>query len=281
MRVISSVFLTELCLVCLMGCANTDKLRVNTSEFSKQDLIRVRENIDSIVSEIEGKYSIRISYNKSPKWTWGIVGYKKATASDSYRLLTFLKIFREEFDKYPPDFIARTKLKHVAFVKELSFLGQRRNAVPDYLREILYYDYAKASLNSVYQRHVIHHEFYHMIEEEINGNVYWKDPEWMEFNEKNFKYGRGGHKVQSNNKMYNMVHPKKGFVNLYSMSGLEEDKADIYASLFVGVEHEMLLGWIKDDDILREKVAYMKQFLYNCCKVIDEDYWKSLLKNNL
>ena len=281
MRMIWSLLLTALCLVYLTGCANTDKLRTNTSEFLKQDLIRVRENLDSIISEIEEKYPIHISYNKSPKWTLGIVGYKKATASDFYRLLTFLKIFREEFDKYPQDFIARTKLKQVAFVKELSFLGQRRSAVPDYLREILYYDYAKASLNSVYQRHVIHHELYHMIEEEINGNVYWKDPEWMKFNKKNFKYGKGGHKVQNNNNMNNMVHPKKGFVNLYSMSGLEEDKAEIYASLLVEVEHNKLLKWIKEDDILGKKVAYMKQFLRNCCKEIDEDYWRSLLKNNL
>ncbi|MCK4325439.1 hypothetical protein KAW55_01635, partial [bacterium] len=234
-----------------------------------------KEKIDYIVSEIEIKYSISLSY-KNIKATWKEIKYTTAAKSDYDRLLSYLRLFQEEFNKYPKEFIKKTKLKLVVFVKNLSCAGQFRAAVPDYYKEILFYDFAYGPCNTIYHRHVIHHEFYHMIEEQFNGDPSWKDPKWAKFNDKDFKYGEGGAAAYGKPNLYPVTHPQKGFTSLYSMSGLEEDKANIYACLLVGSENRKIAKWIKEDDILKKKINYMKTFLFGICKDMNAEYWKKL-----
>lgn len=234
-----------------------------------------QREIDSIILEIQSRYSIGLAYDDIPKSTWEKVKYKKASQQDFEVLLRYLRLFDQEFSKYPKDFIKRSNLKWVVFVKDLNYSGQLRTAVPDYYKdkEILFLDFARAAYNPNYQRHAIHHEFYHMIEEEFNGDAYWKDPNWAKLNSKDFKYGTGGVTVQHDPNVYLLTHPKMGFINQYSMSGIEEDKAEIYASLFVKNENMELCKWIRQDDILMRKVEYMKTFLSKCCKDINGKYW--------
>lgn len=240
-----------------------------------------KEKIGSIISEIESKYPVKLSYKNIPKATWKEIKYTTASKSDYNRLFKYLKLFQEEFNKYPKEFIKKTKLKRVVFVKNLSCAGQFRAAVPDYYKEILFYDFAYGPCNTIYHRHVIHHEFYHMIEEQFNGNPRWKDPKWAKFNDKNFKYGKGGATVYGKPGMYPLTHPQKGFTGLYSMSTLQEDKAEIYASLFIESENRKIAKWIEEDDILKKKVNYMKTFLFNVCKDMDAEYWKELSKKSV
>lgn len=233
-----------------------------------------KREISSIISRIEKKYTISLTYDDIPEATWDRVKYKIASQADYGQLLKYMKLFQREFSKYLKEFIKKTELKNVSFVKNLSFSGQLRTAVPDYKKEILFLDFARGSHSTIYQKHVIHHEFYHMIEEQFNGEPYWKDPNWMAFNDKHFTYGKGGAAVQSRSDMYELTHPEKGFINLYSMTGVEEDKAEIYASLFIKAESRKINRWIKKDTILRKKVRYMKDFLFSCCEDMNAEYWK-------
>lgn len=233
----------------------------------------IEKKINFVISTVEKKYSIRLAYENMPKATWDEIKYTVASKSDYERLLKYLRLFRREFNKYPKEFIRESRLKWVVFVKDLSISGQLRTAVPDYKKEILFLDFARGTHSTIYQRHVIHHEFYHMIEEQFNGDAYWKDPNWAKFNDKNFKYGKGGATVQGQSNVYELTHPKKGFINLYSMSALEEDKAEIFASLFVKAESRKIAKCVKKDDILRKKVRYMKTFLFKCCKDMNPQYW--------
>lgn len=241
---------------------------------SGQGLSGTRERIDHVISEIEAKYSVSLSYEDIPKSTWDGVKYTTGSQADQDLLLKYLKLFQREFNKYPKEFIKKTELKYIAFVKNLSLSEQLRTAVPDYKKEILFLDFARGSYNTIYQRHVIHHEFYHMIEEQFNGDPYWKDPNWMVLNDKHFVYGSGGASVQARTDMYELTHPEKGFINLYSMTGVEEDKAEIYASLFIEAESRKINMWIKEDAILGKKVKYMKDFLFNCCQDMNSAYWR-------
>jgi hypothetical protein len=219
-----------------------------------------RSEIDGLLRQLEGRHSLRFSYEKMPDTSWKI-GYRLADATDYAALHRYVQLFGEEFQKYTGAFIGKTRLASVVFVKDLSFGGQLRSAVPDYGEEILILDFNRGSYAPVYQRHVIHHEFYHLIEEEINKNPYWKDPQWARFNQKGFSYGEGGAKVQGNSNVYLFTHPAPGFINLYALSALEEDKAEIYASLFICSEYELIAGWAVEDGALASKIGYMKGFL--------------------
>ena len=236
------------------------------------------EEIRLSISNIERAYGIKIFYKNIPQSTWKELKYTKASPLDKEQLLEYLRLFDGEFRKYPKNFIKRTKLKCVALVKQLSISGQVRAAIPDYYKEILFLDFAHKNNSDIYLKHVIHHEFYHMIEKQFNGDAYWKDPNWARLNEKDFKYGMGGAFAQGNSDMYAINHLKKGFINLYSMSALEEDKAEIYASLFIEPENRKVNEWIKDDYILNNKVRYIKAFIFKCCKEMDCEYWANLFK---
>ena len=85
--------------------------------------------------------------------------------------------------------------------------------------------YCAKETDLTYARTVLHHELFHFFEAK-NGSLYQKDLSWMRFNPKEFCYGEGGYK----NRKYKRLEKKyeKYFVNEYSQSGIEEDKAEIF-----------------------------------------------------
>src|SRR5262245_22225718 len=52
--------------------------------------------------------------------------------ADADELENYTGLFAREFNLYPPDFVKQSQLKRVVLCKELSFSGQRRNAIPDF-----------------------------------------------------------------------------------------------------------------------------------------------------
>ena len=238
-----------------------------------QDYLDIRR----LCSSLENNYSIKVYFEKFPVTSWKI-DYDFATKQDYEKLYNYLLLFDNEFAKYPKGFLKKTKLSAVVFVKSLALKKQLRTAIPDYGKEILILDFLRGGHNSTYQKHVIHHEFYHMIEEEFNESAYWKDPHWKEFNAPGVQYGQGGKSAQDNSKAYLFTHPEKGFVNLYSQSAIEEDKAEIYATLFVKEEYDKLIEWVKEDKTLYGKMKYMIKFLKKLDSRLSKRYFSKLHK---
>jgi hypothetical protein len=112
-----------------------------------------------------------------------------------------------------------------------------------------------------------------MIEEEFNMDPYWKDPDWAAFNTDSFAYGTGGADMYGTGDVYSYVHPEAGFLNLYSTSGVEEDKAEIFATLFVKSEYDSLTNFIQNDTILLKKKMYMTDFLNKKDSNFTKDYF--------
>ena len=181
--------------------------------------------------------------------------------ADKKQLDLYRKILAAELGKYPMPLLQKSKLKGIAIVNNLSVAGQRRAAMPDYENEILYLDFQRGAHNPAYQAHVIHHEFFHLLEQELNGSVYFKDPEWAKLNPKNFRYGKGG-KKQRGNDNFALVHPQSGFINRYSTSALEEDKAEIYAALFIPGERKKINAMAAKDTHLAAKIKMMRRILH-------------------
>jgi hypothetical protein len=232
-------------------------------------------DIKHLCAELEQKYALTFYFDEFPATSWPIE-YAFATPQDYEKLRRYIVLFDHEFSKYPKIFLQKTRLKAVVFVKSLAFKTQLRTAIPDYGKEILLLDFIRGEHNIVYQQHVIHHEFYHMIEEEINTNPYWKDPDWKDLNVPGIQYGQGGKTVQHNSNVYELTHPEPGFINLYSQSAIEEDKAEIYAALFVTKEYEQVMRWTDEDRVLQKKTEYMKNFLKALDPEFSEQYWLEL-----
>lgn len=244
----------------------------NADLLSDPDFVQTKNEIDSIVSQIADRHSIRICYRKRPMFTWGRYKYKLAPKSEYTKVLKYLKLLQHELNKYPKTFLQRAGVKRIVVCKGLSSLGYSACGFPDPGGKAVYYNYT--AFNNAYSRKTIHHELYHMIEAKFNRNIYYKDPDWAKLNSKDFKYGKGGRKFKWDESNSNKpFHSKTGFVTAYATSALEEDKAEVYAALFVEEISACLHDWIKEDEILKNKVNYMKDFLLQCCDGMTSDFW--------
>ncbi|MBN2695900.1 hypothetical protein JXR93_14665 [bacterium] len=239
----------------------------NRLEFQKDrlNLYLKKYGVTAYVLPFEGS-----SYaNKWSKWDY-------LTEADGKKLKKYVDLFIQEWSKYPVEWVKKSNLKAIAFVKNLNVVKQNRAAMPDAYGEVLYFDIGYDIYGELYQRSTIHHEYYHMIEENYFGSFYYKDPKWNEFNEKGFEYKGGGYLAYEDNEYQYKNHPKKGFVDTYSMYGLEEDKAQVYSYLMTTEYYEKFIEWVKTDSILKNKMVYMRDFIKDKCDEMDDDYFKKI-----
>ncbi|MCF6289011.1 MAG: putative zinc-binding metallopeptidase [Proteobacteria bacterium] len=225
---------------------------------------------------MEKKYSLKMHTDYMPYTTWDI-DYDFAQGQDYENLYNYLGMFDKELSKYPLSCLKKSKLKRVVFVKNLTIdvdnTAQPRAAIPDYHKDIMIFDFVLGNYDHNYQQSTIHHEFYHMLDEEFNAKADWNDPMWNSFNVNNNVYGANG--------MYNSIakdhnHPLKGFIGRSSLFSLEEDKAEVFSALFINGNYEKLTIRVKKDNILFKKVEYIKNFLKGIDRSFSDNYWSKL-----
>ncbi|CAN5347709.1 hypothetical protein BH10PLA2_BH10PLA2_11360 [soil metagenome] len=190
-------------------------------------------------------------------------------------LQDYISLFAPEFTLYPAELVQRSQLKCVVLCCELSFAGQRRNAIPDYEHDTLYLDVSRGKHNRNYLRKVIHHEFFHVIDYRDDGNVY-QDERWASLNPNMFKYSSGGRDAQSLKQTSVLTDKFPGFLNHYSTTGVEEDKAEMFSNLIV--EPEYVERRAKDDRVLNAKVERMKELLAAFSPEMNDKFWQKVRK---
>jgi hypothetical protein len=223
------------------------------------------------LSEIEKKYEIEVvtsSLGFPVKTVHGLIDGKEATLSS---LRKYQKLFAKEFSRYPLSLVRRTSLVRVVLCEELAFDGQRRNAIPDFEHDVLYLDVQRGDYNPLYQRKVIHHEFFHIIDYKDDGSVY-ADKAWAALNAPTFQYGTGGRNAQDNAATSLLTDRYPGFLNHYSTTGVEEDKAEVFANLIVEPKHVATRA--AKDPIIKSKSLAMKALVQKFCPEVDDKFWK-------
>ncbi|MCC5827482.1 hypothetical protein [Alkalimonas sp.] len=169
-------------------------------------------------------------------------------------LLPYLRMLKQELGKYPTELLELSGLQQILLVRNLSVAGQPRLAVPDYVHEVLIYDIGHHDM--AFNRHVLHHEFYHMLEEELYGSAYYRDPLWLPLKPDDFRYGKGGAFARASEDAA-FSHPMQGFINRYAMSGLEEDKAELWTILWADASWRQVKPLLQQDQLLREKLQLL------------------------
>jgi hypothetical protein len=172
--------------------------------------------------------------------------------------------------------VKKTRLKRVVFCQELSFAKQRRTATPDFEHDTLYLDVARGRYDHHYVRKVIHHEFFHIIDLRDDGKLY-EDERWAKLNPPGFKYGRGGAQLQDDPTVTTTGRDEPGFLNRYAASGVEEDKAEVFAHMIV--EPKLMAERAKQDRYMRAKVERMRELLAEFAPNADEQFWKRVEKS--
>jgi hypothetical protein len=119
-----------------------------------------------------------------------------------------------------------------------------------------------------YQRSVIHHEFFHMMDERMG--VMRKDPAWAALNPPSFKYGSGGAKMRTNG-VGDLNSDIPGFITKYGTSAIEEDKAELYAHLII--DPVFVANEAKSDPVLTKKIALLKSRMAKYHPTFSAKFW--------
>jgi len=231
------------------------------------------EDAFSELEKIAADYKIEIIAT-DPRFpvatTYGDIDGK---GSDRELLKNYARLFAPEFTLYPPELVKRTKLKQIVLCEELSFDGQRRNAVPDFEHNTLYLEVRRGADNKTYLRKVIHHEYFHIIDYMDDGRVY-QDKRWAALNLVDFKYGSGGRNVQNLGTTSVLTEKFPGFLNHYSTTGVEEDKAEVFANMIIDP------AYVEDraskNHVLLAKVERMRDLLLSFCPEMNEEFWEKV-----
>ena len=242
----------------LFGCAgdvpstpSSDGVRRALSEIARRDEIEI--------VTLDPRFLIATTYGK-------IAGRPAAGDEiDRYSVL-----FLREFSLYPPSLIKRCGLKRIVLCKELAFDGQLRGAIPDFEHDTLYLDVLRGGSDPLYLCKVLHHEFFHIIDYRDDGHVY-EDQEWAALNPPGFKYGTGGKNAQHVASARELTDKFPGFLNYYSTTGVEEDKAEVFANLIVDPAY--VAQRTKDDRVLGAKVQALKKLLVKFCPEVNTAFW--------
>jgi hypothetical protein len=217
---------------------------------------------------IEQKYGIHVALDQGyPVKTYH--GLIAASNADLRELEIYSSMIAPEFLRYPPGLVLASRLKRIVLCRGLSFAGENRGAIPDFEHDTLYYDVECGSYSSVYQRHTIHHEFFHIIDYQDDGEVY-SDERWARLNPKTFRYGEGGAKMQ-NDPRSGLLREIPGFLTGYATSGVEEDKAEMFAYMIT--DYAVVEKRALTDSVIRNKMVAMKSLLASFCSEMDQAFW--------
>lgn len=195
--------------------------------------------------------------------------------ADGKDVESYAAIFAFEWALYPQELVKKTRLKTVVFCKDLSFAGQNRTAVPDFEHDTLYLDVTRGRHDERYVRKVIHHEFFHFVDLRDDGLLY-EDDRWANLNPPQFKYGPGGAKLQDDPTATTTGRDEPGFLNRYATSGVEEDKAELFAHLMV--EPKLVAERAEKDKYVRAKVERMRELVLAFSPKADKDFWAAVEK---
>lgn len=240
-------------------------------ETTAEELPPDKTSFAQALEQFNTKYQITLLQQPSfpVKTQYGDINGKIAATAD---IEAYAKVFFPEWSLYPPELIKKIGLKSVAFCTDLSFAGQARTAIPDMENHILFLDIKRGFYNLLYVRRTIHHELFHFIDFYDDWKLY-QDDEWAALNPKDFSYKNGGANAQGDSSGSLLTEAYPGFFTTYSLSGVEEDKAEVFSILVVlataAKERE------KKDTIIAAKIARMKQLLSRFCPQVDEAFWET------
>jgi hypothetical protein len=169
---------------------------------------------------------------------------------------------QREFSTYPTALFARAGCARIVLCTKLAYAGQLRAAIPDWEHNTLYIDTQRGAKSPGYPEHVLHHEFFHLIDHADDGDVY-KDQTWTALNPMGFRYGTGGVNAQTTRNTGALTDGIPGFLTHYATTGVEEDKAELFA--FSITHRDYIAARIKTDATLATKVIRLQSILKNLC----------------
>jgi hypothetical protein len=214
-----------------------DILNVPSAPVSAQPVTSSRASTTGSLGDAElffRQKGITLSTNPATPLSWA--SWDTLTISDP-NAGQAAKDLKAEWSKYSDEAIKKSGLKAIYLVRNLSISGQARSGMPDpNATNALYFDVSDIYIQSEggeYLRRTYHHEFSHFIEYKLTGSYAPNDSVWNGCNTPGTTYGRGGSSMYNDPDFAHKARPSYGFIDGYATSGVEEDKAEVFAYYMV------------------------------------------------
>jgi hypothetical protein len=196
-------------------------------------------------------------------------------SAESRSVANHLRLYAEEFAKYPQPFLRRVNLEWVAFVKDLKVGDDPRaatffNAWATHTMAPsggMVYDVRQGATDETYLRWTLHHEFFHFVDRAMSNKA--DQAGWLALNAGGFRYT--GRDVAYSQRL---DHPGPGFVTGYAMSSLWEDRAELFAALFAEHAYPRLREIARSDPIVRHKLRHLIRFLQRIDPAMDGQHFQ-------
>ena len=223
------------------------------------------------------KVSIVITEEAGSFWE----GLTYDVLNDTSQAIHYIDLLEQEYSKYPIGYLNKINLKRIVLTQKLTLNKQKRAAIPDPYIGSLFLSIEPPENQAKYPHyltHVLHHELHHYAE-----FSYWKSMSyhweaWENTNETSFEYRGGGEKAYEslNIDWYHLSDKKVGFMNLYSTTAEEEDRAELVALIMEDHERVLLKQRLVNDFALQQKVLLI-QFLLSEISGTEKGYWNMVL----
>jgi hypothetical protein len=94
-------------------------------------------------------------------------------------------------------------------------------------------------------------------------------------NAKVFRYGSGA-TAQGDETAGVLNRGLSGFLNRYSQTAVEEDKAEVFSVMIVQSEH--IAERVRSDQVLDSKTRMMRDIIKGYCAAMDDSFWERARK---
>ena len=226
---------------------------------------------DELFAAVTTKYSVKVEVTRQP-FEWRGDGYiVRGRPADLTDIKKYAAIFQKEWGLLPRSVVEKAKITKLVFCAGLSLNRQERGAVPAFEANTMYFDPTLGAYNPHYQRNVIHHEFFHVIDQRTRR--LFDDKEWQALNSKEFRYGAGGDKMRSRG-VGELTDKLPGFLTIYATSACEEDKAELFSHMIV--DGAFVRERLEKDPVMKTKFECLKRRLVEFDSNFDKAFWDSI-----
>ncbi len=245
--------------IAVFCCFFLSLLVMSSSFLAAQSL----SDIEQLIAGIQQDFGARVILTELPAVPETKIVVAPPGPEDAKDVHAFLLLLKEELGRYPDCFFKEIRLKCVFLVKRQFYENSPTEGLYQIGHDFIMLDFLRNRGNKIKQRHNIHHELYHMLENQAGFS--WAGDLWGSMNVPGFQYEYPRPRQRSANPLNYYAPSIPGFVTDYSMKSPDEDRAEIFASLMVENQNRIVHKWIKNDAILKRKVEILKQTLTDFC----------------
>ncbi len=186
----------------------------------------------------------------------------------------YVQVLVREWVKLPVDFVKKTGLRGVVFVKNLTYDGVKVGGGFD-VDDRLIICAVEGSFGDENIQHALFHEYMHVIDNLLCCRDHFDNAAWNGLNHPDATYSDKGalDMIREDFAQIAQDHPAPGFLNGYCRADIYQDKAEVFSYLLVGPYYRRAESWLSQDVHLARKFEFMKRALRALSPSFTEEYF--------